>query len=258
MPNPMPAVDYEAPAVNPAGLGLYEAATLINSSRPSRILAGVNIRPFNCSDSVGTWDIDPCADPGENRKEGDRLPPGATFLPTQIWAYDECDLVETDDQSAARAQQTLRLQEPILVESYFGARLLADAEALPGTIPTAASLAEGIGVLEEALGETGYSGYIHSSRRFAAAASQYRWDNQTGAVLKTPLRNTWVFGGGYGSVLENTLIATGPVFVWRDELTSKTVIDPRINRKATVAERTVLVGYECIVAAVTIDPGAGA
>lgn len=252
MPSLMPAVEYDAPAARPAGLGLYEAATVTNTARPSRILAGVNVRPFNCAESFGTWPTDPCAAPPTGRrKAGDRVSPRDTFKPMQLWAYDECDPVETEEQSAARAQQTLRLQEPILVESAFGARLLADAAA-GGAIPTVKSLAEGIGVLEEALGEAGYGGYIHASRRFAAPASLYRWDNQTGAVLKTPLRHSWVFGGGYGSVLGNTLIATGPVFVWRDELTSKTVLDPRINRRATVAERTVVAGYECLVAAVTI------
>lgn len=250
MTNPMPAVEYDAPAVTPAGLGLYEAATVINTTRPSRILAGVNVRSFNCAQSFGTWPTDPCADPGTARKEGDRPELGDPFPPVQAWAYDECDPQETDPQSAARAQQTLRLQEPVLVESVFADRILTDA----GTPETVSSLVDAIGVLEEALGETGYTGNIHAARRWAAPASQFRWDNQTGAVLKTPLRHNWVFGGGYGSVLGNTLVATGPVFVWRDELTSQTVLDPRINRKATVAERSVVVGYECIVAAVTITP----
>lgn len=255
MTNPMPPVEFDAPAVNPAGLGLYEAATVINTSRPSRILAGVNVRPYNCSDAYGTWPTDPCADPDpELRKWGVRPEPGDTYEPVQPWAYDECGPATTDQEASARAAQTLRLKEPLLVESAFATRLLADANALPGAIPTVPTLGEAIGFLEEALGEEGYLGYIHAARRWAAPATAYRWDNQTGAVLKTPLRHSWVFGGGYASVLGDTLIATGPVFVWRDEQTVQTTFDHRVNLRVAVAERTVVVGYECLIAAVTIAP----
>lgn len=258
MTNPMPVVEFDAPAVNPAGLGLYAAATVFDTARPSRILAGVNVRPYNCSEAFGTWPTDPCADPDpELRKFGVRPESGEPFEPLQPWAYDECGPGVTDEESRARAAQTLRLQEPLLVESAFATRLLADAGAVPGGIGTATDLADAIGQLEVALGETGYQGYIHASRYWAPQASQYRWDSQTGAVLKTPLRHSWVFGGGYASVLGNTLVATGPVFVWRDELTVNTTFDYRVNIKASVAERTVVVGYECIIAAVTIGGGAG-
>lgn len=256
MVNPLPAVEFDAPAVNPAGLGLYEAATVINTVRPSRILGGVNVRPYNCSNSFGTWPTDPCIDPPGSKKEGDRTAPGDTFEPIQAWAYDECDPVETDEQSQSRSAQTLRLHEPLLVESAFATRLLTDAAAVPGGIGTATDLADAIGQLEEALGEEGYLGAIHAARRWAAPATQYRWTDQNAAVLRTPLRHSWVFGGGYASVLGDTLVATGPVFVWRDELTSLSVLDERINRRASVSERTVTVGYECIVAAVTITPPA--
>lgn len=254
MTNPMPPVEFDATAVNPAGLGLYEAATVINTTRPSRLLAGYNIRPYNCSEAYGTWPTDPCALPDpELRKEGDRPVPGDTFEPVQPWAYDECGPGTTEEESRARAAQTLRLHEPLLVESAFATRILADATAL-GPIPAAPDLATAIGMLEEELGEAGYLGYIHAARRWAAPATQYRWDNQTGAVLKTPLRHSWVFGGGYASVLGNTLIATGPVFVWRDEQTVQATFDHRVNLRVAVAERTVVVGYECLIAAVTITP----
>lgn len=254
MTNPMPPVEFDAPAVNPAGLGLYQAATVADTARPSRILAGVRIHPYNCADGYGTWPTDPCADPGAQRKEGDRPGPGEPFAPVQAWAYDECDLTTTDDESQARAAHTLRLREPLLVESAFAARLLADAAALPGGIGTATDITDALGYLEETLGETGYLGYIHAARRWAAPASGLRWSAQTDAVLTTPLRHRWVFGGGYGSVLGNTLVATGPVFVWRDELTAITTVDQRVNLKASVVERTVVVGYECVIAAVTITP----
>ena len=68
----------------------------------------------------------------------------------------------------------------------------------------------------------------------------------------SPLGHTWVFGGGYVDGLENVIIATSPTYGWRDEVQLRTAIDERHNTFAAVAERTVLVGYEHLIAAVEI------
>lgn len=245
----LPAIEYDAPAVNPAGLGLYDAATLIDQGGPSRHFGGVRIRPRNCGTGVGTWDSDICADPTPDKlKTGSRSEAPAPFEPLTIWTYDECDPGEGATEVEARATQLMRLNESLLVESQFGQRLLADA-------PPAASFVDivsAVGALEEALGETGFLGTIHASRRFAAQAQSKGLILRSGALLKTPLGHTWAFGGGYGSSLGNTLVATGPVTIWRDALTTRSALDHRANIIAGIAERSVVVGYECFAESVTI------
>lgn len=249
MTNPMPVVDYDAPPVNPAGLGLYDVATVITDAGPTRAQAGIRIIPFNCADSFGGWDTNPCADPEDNLKEGERDDPNDEFLPFTAWAYDECDVRQTDAESQARAIQTLRLHEPLLVESDFAARLLVDA----GTPTVGLDLIDAIGKLEEALGQEGYLGFIHASRRFAARAAFAGLLTRSGSGYKSPMGHTWVFGGGYGSSLGDIIVGTGPVTVWQYALEVNTALDLHVNLKASVAERTVVAGYECFVDAVSVD-----
>lgn len=256
MVNPLPEMEFTAPAVSPQGYGLYAAAAargFVNdlpdpTTNAPRFHGGVHIRPVNCSESFGTWPSDPCAALPDILKEGDRPTSDVVFEPIQSWAYDECDPQETDQQSQALALQTLALQEPLLVESDFAATILSDA----GAPATASGLVAAVGKLEEILGEAGYNGVIHASRRFAAAAADANLLIKSGGAYQTPLENTWAFGGGYGGVLGNTLVVTGPVYVWRYRPFVETTLDPSINRRASVAERLVVVGYECVVAAVTV------
>jgi len=249
----LPVMEFTAPALSPAGYGLYAAATVTDLPDPSpgttsRFHGGLHIRPVNCSESFGTWPTDPCAATPDQIKEGDRPSSDVTFDPIQPWAYDECDPQETDEQSQSLALQTLALQEPLLVESDFAATILTAA----GAAGTASSLIEAVGKLEEILGVAGYNGVIHASRRFAAQAADASLLIRSGDTYRTPLDNTWAFGGGYASVLDDTLVVTSPVFVWRYPAFVQTALDPSINRRASIAERLVVVGYECVVAAVTI------
>lgn len=248
MTSPLPPVDYEATPVNPAGLGLFAASSVIPTGRPTRIQAGVLIRPINCETAYGTWPSDPCADPGVLRKEGDREPGLPAFEAIQPWAYDECDPLETAEGTRRRANQTLRLHEQSLVESTFAARLLTDA----GAAASATSLAEAVALMEVRLGEMGLLGVFHASRRFAAFAARAGLLFGSGSVYKTPLGHSWAFGGGYDSVLTNTIVATTPTTIWQDEASVFDTLDPNINRQVAIAERTFVVGYECSVGAVTV------
>lgn len=250
MTSPLPPVEFDAPPVNPAGYGLYSAATIINTGTTRRHLGGVNISAINCDDGYGTYDPALC-DPGEpEEKTALRSEDSDTFLPTVVWAADECGTGNTESEIQSRALQTLALREPILVEAAFATRLLADAGA-PTEVP---DLVTAISTLEEFLGETGHYGVIHAARRWAAPASQYRWNNQTGPVRRTPLENAWAFGGGYASILGDTLVATGPVYVWRDDPFSQAVTDAQTNLVYAMGERVVVAGYECAIMAVTIVP----
>lgn len=245
-------VDYDAPPVNPIGVGLFSAATLIDTTGPTRFMpSGVSIRPRNCADGWGTWDVDPCADPGTKTKHGDRPAAGDPFAPLVVWGYDECGPLENFSEYEARALQNARLHEQGLAEAHFGARLLADAAA-PTTV---ADVVAAVSALETALGEAGFYGTIHASTRFAAYAAQANQIIRSSGspVLRTPLGHTWAFGAGYEDVLDGTLVATGPVTVWRDAWTQRSALDERHNIKAAIAERAIVIGYECLVSAVTVS-----
>ncbi|UYP17726.1 hypothetical protein OED52_13700 [Rhodococcus sp. Z13] len=251
-PETLLPVDYDAPPVNPIGVGLYSAATLIDEPGPARILAGVQIRPRNCGTGWGTWDTDICADPAPNTlKTGDRPEAPDAFTPLVVWGYDECGPLEDFTEYEARALQNARLHEQQLAESHFGTRLADDA-----TPTTVQDLVAAVATLETELGAAGFYGVIHASTRFAAYAAQANLIVTTSGspVLRTPLGHTWAFGAGYDDTLDNTLVATGPVTVWRDAYSTRSTLDERHNRKAAIAERAIVIGYECLIGAVTITP----
>jgi hypothetical protein len=250
--NALPAVDFDAPLVNPAGNGLYAAASVNDVTGPFRHQGGVIVRPINCSDAYGTWSVDPCLDPGTARKKGDRGTPVEGLDPIGVWGYDECDPQETDAQVSTRATQNLRIHEPLVVESAFAAGLLPGAAAL-GTVT---SFVDAVGELEAFIGESGIPGIIHASRRFAAHAAAANLIVSSGPLLRTPLGNTWAFGGGYETPLANNLLVTGPAFVWRSEVSTMTTLDARTNRRVAVAERVVTLGLECpdLTGKVVFDP----
>lgn len=254
MANPLPPFEFTAPALAPAGFGLYDVATIVDMPQPGtndpRVYGGVHIRPVNCSQAFGTWPTDPCAaPPRDTTKHGDRPTSNLVFEPVQVWAYDECDPQGTDEESQALALQTLRLQERLLVESAFAAVLLAQA----GAAGAATTLVDAVGSLEETVGEWGYTGVIHAARRWAAVAADDEQAKLIGSDLRTLLGNRWAFGGGYASVLADTLVATGPIYMWRYAPFVQTALDPSINRRASIAEQLIVVGFECAAAAVTIS-----
>ena len=247
------AVVYEAPAVPAQGYGLYSAATLFDSGdAPRELLAGIDIFPFNCDTGVGSYSPELCDPTPPNKLPGAR-PDLQHFDPLVVWAAAECAPDQTEDEEMARARQLRTLHEPLIVESAFATKLLADA----GAAAAATSLTDAIGQLEVFLGEQGFNGYIHASRKWAVEAG-YLNAASGSAVLRTNLGNTWVFGGGYDSALGNTLIATGPVTLWRstpfeEVVTTGSHGTPEYNNTVyALSERVVTVGYECAVHAVTI------
>lgn len=246
----LPPLDYTAPIARPHGGGLYAAATLIDRPDPSRLSGGVSVWPTNCDPAFGAWPADPCADTAGLSKTGDRSSPTEPFEPVVVWGYDECDPVETDEQVLARAEHNLLMGEQITVEAALAARLLVDAP------PTAVhDVVAAVSALEAALARRALTGVIHASPEVAAYASHFGLIVRSGTSLRTPLGHTWSFGAGYAEadgVEPTVLFATGQATVWRDAPTSRATLDARINRRAAVAERTIVAGYECAVAAVTV------
>lgn len=256
--NPMPSVVYYATPAPTQGYGLYAAATVFDSTTPTRELGGVDIWPYNCDTGYGTTPANLCWDDiaeAPVKSSGERAAP-EHFAPIIAFGASECQPGAgiTEDEVMGRARHNRELHEQQLVESALATRMLADA----GAPATATSFIEAVGMLEEWLGEQGYPGYIHASRRNASAAALNQ-DAIGNALLRTNIGNTWVFGGGYASVLGNTLVATGPLYVWRalpndNVTTTGSHVTPALNNSIyALSERVVVAGYECAAYAVTIS-----
>lgn len=184
-------------------------------------------------------------------KTGDRPADTDPFPPMTVWAYGQCDMTDYGQTEAdTRAKQNLRLLEPIAAERDFAIRLLADSADV---VVERASLASGIAYLEGVIGETGTLGVIHANAEWATIGrSQQLWSPST-ATIKTVLGHTMAFGGGYVDGLGTTLVATSaPIFGWRDDVQFRSTLHPQTNEYLAVAERSVALGYEEIIGAVTV------
>lgn len=249
------AVVYNAPAVPSQGYGLYAAAALFDTGEvPRELVAGVDIYPYNCDTGFGSYTPALCDNTPPDKAPGAR----GDLLhadPLVVWAATVCAPDQTEEEQLARARQIRTLQEPLIVESAFATRILADA----GAPAAATSLMGAISELEVWLGEQGYNGYLHASRKWAVEAGFLNAASGS-AVLRTTLGNTWVFGGGYDSALGNTIVATGQLFAWRSApiehvVTTGSHVTAAFNNSVyAMSERVVTVGYECAAHAVTITP----
>lgn len=245
---------FQAPLINPAPDGLYAATrwTEIGPGEPSRHLNGVEVKGSNYGgdNAFGVWEGHYCSapQPGQ-KKEGERPEILDPFDPVTVWAYDECDLTAPSQREVElRAAQIMRLEEQVAVEREVGNRLLLDA----GTPETAATLKLAVGYLEGRMAQTNTVGYFHAGAQWAS--QEFGLVIKSGTRWTSPLGHVWIFGGGYVEGLANTIVATSQPFGWRDQVALRTAIDERTNTFAAIAERTVLVGYEALVAAVTVTP----
>lgn len=242
-------VEFDAPLVNPSPGGLLSAVTWTQEGGTPRWLAsGVRIRVHNFGgdDAFGIWAAEWCGDPGDELKTGTRPAVPDPFDPLTVWAYDECDLTEPSQAEVrVRAQQNLRMREAVAVEREFSARLIADAPAGP----PAADIVSALGHLEAQLAKTNTIGVIHASAEWAAAAADRNLLMFTGGgAPRTPMGHLWAFGGGYVDGLGKAMVATSPLFGWRDVPAVRESIETEHNRFTAIAERSVVIGYERAVA----------
>jgi len=247
---------FDAPLVNPSPGGLYAATHWDDSGgTPRWLAAGMEIRPWNfgLDDAFGVWGASWCASPEDlteaDVKVGTRPVGLDSFAAITIWSADQCDpTAPSRDEVRTRAAQALRMQEQTAVELEFAARMLADA----GTPEPVPDLVAALSVLDDAFGLANVTGYIHARPGWIAAAAQQNLLVRNGSTLKTPAGHQWVFGGGYVDGLESTLVATSQPFGWRTEVALRTALEPETSTYAAIAERSVLVGYEALVAAVEV------
>lgn len=225
-----PPVVYSAVPANPLGGGLYDAASVVEAM-DMRHLGGMVLEPVNEGTS-GVWELGSEDNPEKVGERGD----WPVFPATTVWAADGVKTVgATADGARERAEQLLRLKEPVHVEEFVAGQLLeADANAV-------ASVKEQMAYLELELGKRGYPGVVHASREMLPALKDYIV--RQGQALFTPGGHRWAFGGGYGS-LGNNLVGTGGVTVVRSRLVEVGATDTRLNDYHAVAERVVAVAWE--------------
>lgn len=250
------AVPFDVPLVNPAPNGLWSVVNWADEPGALRWLpSGVEFRVWNYGGEAGSGEWTPAwnvaeADLGAGDvKRGERPEFPGSFLATTTWAADDCDLrPPSQDEVKTRAQQTFRLQEPLVVEAKFAERLLADV----GSTGSAADITRAVGQLEALLAKTNTLGVIHAGAQWAAVASTAQLIVRNGSVLKTPLGHTWAFGGSYVDGLGDTLVATSPVFGWRGTVHADAAPSYKYEEFLAVAERSLVVGYEQSIGAVEI------
>jgi len=251
-------VDFPAPPVNPAPFGLYAVTAWTTEDGPTRFLNGVQVRNmgnYGGADAFGVWGAPWCPPPPldtEPRKEGTRPADLDPFDPIVVWAYDQCDARPgTQPEIEARAAQILRLEEQTAVERTVADRLLMDADDLPGTLHTESNFRRAVCYLEAEAAKTNTMVWFHASPSWAS-------DEPPGLVQKSgtswvsPLGHTWIFGGGYVDGLQDTIVATSRPFGWRNDPTVRSALAPHDNLYVAVAERTVAIAYEAVIAAVSI------
>lgn len=253
-------LEFYPPPVNPSPYGLFPAVNWRDEPGPTRFLAagGVRVRPTNYGGETafGAWDAPWCEDPGSTDtqlKDGERPLLPEPFTPFTLWAFDSCDPSPgSRAEVLERVQQNFRLLEPIAAEQMFAAVLLAGA-----TVSVSRdTVREALAYLEGQLAKTNTVGQIHASP--VAASLDFGLVLPSGGALRTPLGHQWVFGGGYVDTLGDLLVATSPVFGWRDAVQVRPVLDYMQNTYAAIAERSVVLGYEKLVGAVYVqDLGGG-
>lgn len=238
---------YRPPLANPSPGGLYPAATVIDYPDPSRLAAGIQVISMNCGPSW-LWPIDCDAEiPDPNPKTSERLPDLPPFTGDVVGADDDCSLAVPEAEARQRAEQLLRLHEAVLVEAQLVPKLLAAAGA-----PTdVAGAVAAVGALEELAAVFGFVGVIHAAPHLAAVMAANHLVTRTGAVLTSPSGHRWAFGSGY-TALDETLVITGPVAVHRGPLIPSAGYDIQHNDRLNLAEREVVVTWECFADAVTI------
>lgn len=249
------AMQFYPPPANPSPGGLYALVNWIqDGGGVSRFLGeGVTVRPFNYggADSVGVWDAPWCGEPGSGSagtqlKFGFRPDIPEPFVPLTLWAYDQCDPTAASQvEVRGRVAQNLRLMESTLAEMALADRMLADAS--PVSKP---DLRSALGYLEGQIALTGTVAVVHASPELAVEDFGLVIGNQTN--FTTPLGNRWCFGGGYTETLGSTLVATSALYGWRTDAVVRDTFDSRTDEYAAIAERSLVVVYEQLIAAATI------
>lgn len=270
-----PPIYVQAPAVTPSRFGLLSAGDLVIGQDP-HLRNGIEWQPKPC----GPAKLDPseCGDPA-NRTVDDGVPT-LTAGPITLYNGFTCRSVGlTEAEMLTRAQDALAAGESAALESTLWTEGTAPGQAwfaqplrlmIDGTTEvisgTPVPLVKGIGLLEAHL-DTEYSGVgvIHAPRKVASyAAERSQIDTDAGRKVTT-LGTRWSFGNypltgpdGTPAAADTAwLVATGAVSIRRTDVTPRpgnlaAALNKATNEVYFTAERTYVVSWECVTAAVLV------
>lgn len=257
----LPPIDYEPALLNPSPYGLFPVVdwTEAADGEPLRWLAGVNFKTYNfgLGEAFNVWSHPYCVaeedlDPEDDRKDtGVRAALPDTFVALTVYAHDQCDLTPASQREVrTHASQVLRLQEQQQVEKVLAERLAVDAADAPAL--AIAGAVSAVGTLEAFFANAGVQGVIHAPANLAAELVSKNVAKLSGSTYRSPLGHTYSFGAGY---LDNgpNLFGTSPLHGWRNAPQVRPVAAHLDNTFHVIAERSYVVGYEALVASITIS-----
>lgn len=257
---------FTPPLTNPAPGGLVNAVSWTEEVGPPRwVEAGLALRTavtgnYSGELSAGIWGAGWCGEPGSGSvsgevKDGARPDDPGTFFAVTSWAFDACDLTaESRAEVLTRCQQVLRMREPNMVAREFAGRLLIDA----GAPIAVGDLVEAVGEIECLFADANVVGAVHCSPFLLPQLVAHVLVSRSGVGgWVTPPGHLVIADGGYRPVLGNALlIATSrPLFGWREPVAVRDVIDYESNTYIGIAERSVVIGYEQPLGAVSVEAG---
>lgn len=269
-------IDTPVPAAAPAVTLLAAARTPQLPASARWEAGGIAYMPEACADH-GV--IDPCS----NASFGSSNPSNLgqiTNLPFVVWAADECSTFGFASRDwAGRATRQLLAATPWEVEHEFwtgtvsaaaslGNQHLASGVAVTDITPMAGavSVKDGIGCLEQALGQTGYGaqGMIHVTRKCLPGLADAHLVRRQGNLLLTDVDTVVVPGVGYpGTKPDGTATTEGEHYIYATDYvsvflgdpipvmagegglsTQYGVLDPSVNTLRYRAERLAVVAFD--------------
>lgn len=256
---------YDPEQLPPYPRGLFEYVDWVQTGGIPRYLlnGGVIVRPrnFGGETSFGAWGAGWCADPDSLDPEDDvKKGVRPTFDETRPFTHDVVfgadqnyvgNLAEYErEETRDRALRALLRHQQVTAERQLATRMLADLTALSIATGTATSVVDALGQFEDIAAELAVGGlHIHGRPYFASVEpSPFTADLQTKVG-----HLQYVAGGGYVDTLQDTLVLTSPVLGWQGAEEQNEAVKHQYNQFIAVAERSVLLGYEKIIAAVEIS-----
>lgn len=245
---------------------------------------GVQFEPERC-DAANLTSALPCYDDDESPfgvpKQTTRGVAVVTASPFAVYGEYECNPVGRPlEEAFARAQAHLELGRGRAIERAVQLgeagnepSLIADAvDITPGSGPV--GMTDAVSRLEQYLGENyGGIGVIHMDRRLAAHAVADMLIYPVGDNLQTGLGTYVAAGAGYDASYgpgespgespsgdgQLWIFATGAVFGWMSDSPSFPdspggAINRDNNTITVLAEQQVVVAWECVAAAIQVDP----
>ncbi|MDI9914365.1 hypothetical protein [Rhodococcus sp. IEGM 1379] len=256
-----PALYVAAPTLTPSRFGLVTAADLV-VPEDRHFVNGVQFES-NPSGPAKLTAAECLESPGPDRT----VPDGIEVVeadPIIVYNGFTCRAVGVDESEMLdRARKALTGGEWAAVEKALPL-MTADTDIFT---TTAVPLVKGIGLLEDHLTEQyGGVGVIHAPRHVAMFAAERRQIDVESGRKVTTLGTRWSFGnypntdadGDAAAVDTAWLVATGAVQVRRSEVKQRPVtladaLDRRTNEVFAIAERTYVVSWETVQAAVLVN-----